>query len=41
MEDIRGNQRGVVLCTGKLGCVKDGLGAQPEARSGRWAKAYL
>lgn len=41
MEGIRGNRRGVVLCTGKLDCVNDGMNAQPEARSRRWYKAYL
>lgn len=41
MEGIKGNQRGVVLCTGKLGCVNDGMNAQPEARSGRRCKARL
>lgn len=41
MEGIKGNQRGVVLCTGKLGCVNDGMNAQPEARSGRRCKVCL
>lgn len=41
MEGIRGNPRGVALCTGKLDCVKDGMDAQPEARSGTWYKACL
>ena len=36
MEGIRGNPRGNVLCAGKLGCVSDGVTAQPEAGSGRW-----
>lgn len=41
MEGIRGNPRGAVLCTGKLGCVNDGVTAQPEARLGRWDEACL
>lgn len=30
---IRGNQKGIVLCAGKLGYVDDGVNAQLEARS--------
>lgn len=41
MEGIKGNQRGVVLCTGKLVCVNDGMNAPPEARAGRRSKACL
>lgn len=41
MEGVRGNQRGVVLCAGKLGCVNDGTSAQPEARCRRRYKACL